>query len=60
MAQKLKKHSSVYTTAFPPEANGEFGTVSTQKISEWREKLNERFGIGQGKLDVVAEPSMEG
>ena len=42
--------------SFPPEADGDFDVVSQQEISSWREKLNERFGIGKGKLrslDVV-------
>lgn len=41
---------------FPPEADGEFDVVSQEEIDSWREKLNERFGIGKGKLkslDVV-------
>ncbi|WP_370285093.1 hypothetical protein [Pseudooceanicola nanhaiensis] len=41
---------------FPPEADGDFEVVKREEILAWREKLNERFGIGQGKLkslDVV-------
>ena len=41
---------------FPPEADGEFDVVSQEEISTWREKLNARFEIGQGKLrplDVI-------
>lgn len=42
--------------SFPPEASCEFDVVPVEEIDEWREKLNERFGIGRGKLrslDVV-------
>lgn len=57
MAQKVGKARSGQKTAFPPEANGEFEIVSEAKIAEWREKLNERFSIGKGKLKVISEPS---
>ncbi|WP_138069851.1 hypothetical protein [Sulfitobacter sp. EhC04] len=40
---------------FPPEACGDFDVVAVEKIEAWRNKLNERFGIGQGKLRVVQE-----
>lgn len=59
MAQKLAKPEFGAKSTFPPEADGDFDTVPTQKISEWRDKLNARFGIGQGKLSVVSEPSAE-
>ncbi len=58
MAQKLAKHESgIGKITFPPEADGDFDTVPTKKIAEWREKLNARFGIGQGRMDVISEPS---
>lgn len=41
---------------FPPEADGVFDVVPQEDIEVWHEKLNARFGIGQGKfrsLDVV-------
>ncbi len=59
MAQKMQKPDSVRKNTFPPEADGEFDTVPTKKIAEWREKLNARFGIGQGNLTVISEPSAE-
>jgi hypothetical protein len=59
MAQRLKNLESVKKVAFPPEADGEFDTVPTVKIAEWREKLNARFGIGKGRLTVISEPSAE-
>jgi len=34
---------------FPPEADGDFDVVPQAEISAWREKLNERFGIGKGE-----------
>lgn len=37
-------------------ADGDFDVVKTADIAEWREKLNKRFGIGDGRmksLDVV-------
>jgi hypothetical protein len=42
---------------FPREADGDFSEVSLQEITEWREKLNKRFGIGQRRLVSVEEPS---
>lgn len=56
MAQKLMKTQEY--NAFPPEAEGDFDVVEQGKIAEWREKLNERFGIGQGKLEAIEEPSL--
>lgn len=41
---------------FPPEADGDFGVVSEREIEEWRAKLNERYGIGKGKLQAIEEP----
>lgn len=40
---------------FPPEADAEFEAVNEADIVSWREKLNERFGIGKGRLVVVEE-----
>lgn len=57
MAQKLAMHGSGTRNTFPPEANGDFDTVPTQEIIEWREKLSARFGIGKGRLSVISEPS---
>jgi len=57
MAQKLAKHVSGSKITLPPETDGDFDTVPTKKIAEWREKLSARFGIGQGRLDVISEPN---
>jgi hypothetical protein len=57
MAQRLAKLASVSRNTFPPEADGDFKTVPIQDITEWREKLNARFGIGQGRLSVISEPT---
>jgi hypothetical protein len=38
------------------EADGEFAVVDVKDISASTQKLNERFGIGSGKLRVVDDP----
>ncbi len=38
---------------FPPEADGEFKVVPVAEISAWREKLNERFGLGKGEYESL-------
>jgi hypothetical protein len=57
MAQRLKQPTTTSVgKAFPPEADGEFDVVKTSDIAAWREKLNKRFGIGDGRmksLDVL-------
>lgn len=57
MAQRLEMPDFVEKTTFPPEADGDFDAVPTEKITEWREKLNARFGIGKGRLTVISEPT---
>lgn len=59
MAQRLEKPDFVEKSTFPPEADGDFDTVPTHKITEWREKLNDRFGLGKGRLTVISEPAAE-
>lgn len=56
MAQRAKKpvHGSKYVQ-WPPEADADFEVVNEADIASWREKLNERFGIGSGKLVVVED-----
>jgi hypothetical protein len=39
---------------FPPEADKDFGLVTQAKVEAWQEKLNERFGIGAGRLMPIA------
>ena len=41
---------------FPPEADGDFGLVTEVQVESWQKKLNERFGIGSGKLVSLEEP----
>lgn len=41
---------------FPPEADGDFGLVTDAQVDSWQKKLNDRFGIGAGKLVAVEEP----
>tara|TARA_B100000949_G_C13956470_1_gene315094 strand:+ start:398 stop:547 length:150 start_codon:yes stop_codon:yes gene_type:complete len=41
---------------FPPEADGKFDTVSDEQVASWQQKLNQRFGIGAGRLKVLDEP----
>ncbi len=51
MAQRLKQSNTNGTgKSFPPEADGDFDIVSTNDIAAWRDKLNKRFGIGEGRL----------
>lgn len=58
MTQKTRKLAmNSMNMQFPPEADGEFAVVDVKDISAWRQKLNERFGIGSGKLRVVDDPS---
>lgn len=57
MAQRLSKLDAERADRFPPEADGQFDVVPTATISAWREKLNEKFGIGQGKLKVLDDPA---
>ncbi|MEM5474831.1 hypothetical protein [Pacificibacter sp. AS14] len=59
MAQRLKKTVSEDKISFSPEADGDFDIVSIKKITEWREKLNNRFGIGSGKLVTISEPTAD-
>lgn len=58
MAQRLRKPGSGFDNRhhFPPEVEGDFDVVSEREVAEWRAKLNERFGIGSGKLKVIEEP----
>lgn len=57
MAQRVKQPTmNGRSEQFPPEADDEFEMVSQKEIDAWREKLNARFGIGQGQfrsLDLV-------
>ncbi|MBR9763892.1 MAG: hypothetical protein GYB53_10305 [Rhodobacteraceae bacterium] len=58
MAQRARQHTqSGKYVQFPPEADEEFGLVSDSEIASWQEKLNKRFGIGEGRLKVVEEPA---
>lgn len=40
---------------FPPEADADFDLVREADVAAWRAKLNQRFGIGSGRLVVVDE-----
>ena len=42
---------------FSREADGKFDDVPEEKIAKWREKLNARFGIGEGRLVPIEEPA---
>ena len=54
MADRAKQtNASGRGAQFPPEADGDFDVVSQAEIDTWREKLNERFGIGQGAVTDV-------
>jgi hypothetical protein len=39
---------------FPTEADKDFGLVTQAQVDVWQEKLNERFGIGAGRLMPIA------
>lgn len=41
---------------FAPEADCEFEPVSLDRIAKMREKLNQQYGIGKGKLKAIEEP----
>jgi hypothetical protein len=57
MANRAKQPApNVAMVQFPPEADGDFGLVTEAQIESWQKKLNERFGIGSGKLATVEEP----
>lgn len=56
MANRAKQHApSGSRLQFPPEADSDFDTVPVEQIEAWQEKLNERFGLGQGSLKVIEE-----
>ena len=57
MAQKVRKAEWHNGDRFPPEADGDFPIVPEKEISDWRERLNERFGIGKGRLRPIEEPA---
>lgn len=57
MAQKVRNFPVEHENRFPAEADGEFEIVKQQEISDWREKLAERFCIGQGRLIVIEDPA---
>lgn len=42
---------------FPPEADGVFEVVPVAEISAWREKLNDRFGLGKGEYRSLDDAS---
>lgn len=63
MAQRQRAHAGGYATGcgkvFSPEADVIFDVVPEAEIASWREKLNERYGIGTGRLLVIEEPRAE-
>ena len=56
MAQKLKYVQMHVAPEFPPEAYDDFSDVSDRDIADWRAKLSERFGIGNGRIVATEEP----
>jgi peptidoglycan hydrolase-like protein with peptidoglycan-binding domain len=57
MANRAKQPApNAAMVQFPPEADGDFGLVTETQVVSWQKKLNERFGIGSGKLVEVEEP----
>ncbi len=56
MANRAKQRTPAGARVqFPPEADGDFNVVSEKKIAVWQKKLNDRFGIGSGKLEIVED-----
>ncbi len=57
MANRAKQPApNAAMVQFPPEADGDFGLVTEAQVASWQTKLNERFGIGTGKLRIIEEP----
>ena len=49
--QKLKRQQvRTGDSSGRTEADGDFGIVTESQVKSWQKKLNERFGIGSGKL----------
>ena len=57
MAQRAKQPTGTGKyVQFPPEADEEFDVVPQGQITSWQDRLNERFGLGKGRLKVLEEP----
>ena len=56
MRRKVTQVSAAQPRQFPPEAEADFDVVPEAEIAVWRERLNERYDIGKGKLRPVEEP----
>lgn len=57
MANRAKQQiGSGQFVQFPPEADGDFDVVDLTTITVWREKLNDRFDLGKGRLVVLEGP----
>jgi hypothetical protein len=56
MAHRLKKSDSNRANGFPPEADDDFDMVPDDEINALRERMRERFGIGEKRLIVIEEP----
>lgn len=58
MANRAKQPAgNGHYVQFPPEADDDFDVVEAEEISAWQQKLNERFGLGKGRLTVIEEPT---
>ncbi|WP_277024017.1 MULTISPECIES: hypothetical protein [Paracoccus] len=40
-----------------PEARESFDVVTEDKIAAWNSKLNDRYGLGRGRLEVLEDPA---
>ena len=56
MRKTVKQVSAAQFRQFPPEADGDFDVVPEVEIAAWRERLNEQYDIGKGKLRHVEDP----
>ena len=57
MAHKHPKVVDHRLDRFPPEAEGQFDVVPESDIDELNRLMAEKYGIGQGRLEVIEEPA---
>lgn len=57
MAHKHPKVADHRLDRFPPEANGQFDVVPESEIDDLNRLMAEKYGIGEGRLEVIEEPA---
>lgn len=55
MARKQARNAKDGFIDFPREADTEFDVVADEKIAAWNGAIRERFGIGEGNLQVIED-----